>query len=79
MTISAPQQGKAHGIFSLFNLGCVPCSSIVEDKLKKLHGVKKASVDYVTDTVQVDFDPRLLTGDAIRAFLINLGQSTKRR
>jgi Cu+-exporting ATPase len=79
MTITATDQRKAQAIFSLFNLGCVSCSSIVEDKLKKVHGIKRASVDYVTETVQVDFDPQLLTADTIRAFLTKLGQRGKRR
>jgi copper chaperone CopZ len=79
MTIAATEQRKAEAIFSLFNLRCVSCSNVVESKLKKLHGIKKVSVDCVTDTVHIEFDPTLVTTDAIRAFLTKLGQKSKRR
>lgn len=79
MTISASEQRNGEAIFSMFNLGCVSCSNIVEGKLKELHGIKNVEVDYVTDTVHVDFDPGLVTVDAIRAFLAKLGQNNKCR
>lgn len=79
MTIGATEQRKGQAIFSLFNLGCIPRSKMVESKLKRLHGIRRVSVDYVTDTVHVDYDPGLVTADAIRSFLGKLGQNTNRK
>ena len=66
-------KATAEAIFSLFNLGCSSCSGIIERKLKKLSGIKGVSVDYVTDTVLVDYDPAYLTAEDIRAFIKKLG------
>jgi copper chaperone CopZ len=77
--MSAPQTRShktAEGIFSLFNLGCSGCSAIVERKLKKLSGIKDVTVNYVTDTVQVSYDPMKITTDDIRRFLKKLGYNT---
>ena len=76
MTIRTSQQRKAQAIFSLFNLGCMSCSNIVEHKLRKFHGIKRVTVDHVTDTVLVDFDPEVVTTQAIRTYMTKLGQAT---
>lgn len=64
---------NAEGIFSLFNLGCSGCSAIVERRLKKLSGIKDVTVNYVTDTVHVSYDPMKITTDDIHQFLKKLG------
>ncbi len=66
----------ADAIFSLFTLGCSSCSAIIEGRLKKLSGIKDVTVNYVTDTVRVSYDPAQLTTDDIRGFLKNLGYDT---
>ncbi len=76
MTIRTSQQSKAQAIFSLFNLGCMSCTNIVEHKLRKFHGIKRVTVNYVTDTVLVDFDPEVVTTEAIRTYMTKLGQAT---
>jgi copper chaperone CopZ len=63
----------AKAIFSLFNLGCSACSGIIERRLRKLSGINGVTVDYVTDTVLVDYDPATITTDEIRRFLGKLG------
>jgi len=67
------RKGTAEAIFSLFNLGCSSCSGIIERKLKKLSGIKGVTVNYVTDTVLVDYDPGHLTAEDIRTFIKKLG------
>jgi copper chaperone CopZ len=68
---AAPTAGKvtAEAIFSLFNLGCSSCSGIIEGRLRELHGITDANVNYVADTVIVNYDPNRLTTDDIRAFM----------
>ena len=75
MTARTRKQAKAQAIFSLLNLGCVPCSHIVEGKLEEFQGVKRVTVDYVTGTVLVNFDPDVVTTEAIRTYLMKLGQN----
>jgi copper chaperone CopZ len=77
MTV-APTTGKAtaEAIFSLFNLGCSSCSGIIEGRLKELHGITGVNVNYVTDTVVVDYDPNRLTTDDIRAFMKKVSHDT---
>ncbi len=67
------KNASARAIFSLFNLGCSGCSGIIEGKLKKLSGIKKATVNYITDTVLVDYDPSRVGPEDIRSFMKKLG------
>lgn len=66
----------ARAIFSLFNLGCSACSAVIEKKLKKLGGIRDVSVNYITDTILVDYDPSRLTSQDIRALIKKLGYDT---
>jgi len=68
---AAQTTGKvtAEAIFSLFNLGCPSCSKMIEVRLKAVHGITAVNVNYVSDTVIVDYDPNRLTSDDIRAFM----------
>ena len=76
IVMSAPRQDNrvtAEAIFSLFNLGCSSCSRMIEERLRKLHGITNVNVNYVTDTVAVGYDPTRLTTDDIRAFMKKVG------
>jgi len=73
------RQVKAQAIFSLFNLGCISGSNIVERKLEEFQGVKRVTVDYVTETVLVNFDPEVVTTEAIRIYMMKLGKTTGTR
>jgi copper chaperone CopZ len=75
----ATETSKATAIFSLFNLGCSSCSSVIERKLKKVSGIKGVNVNYVTDMVVVNYDPALLGIEDIRAFMKKLGYETRPR
>jgi Cu+-exporting ATPase len=75
MTVKTSEQGKAQAIFSLFNLGCLSCPNIVERRLRKFEGIKRVAVNYVTDTVLVDFDPEVVTTEAIRTYMTKLGRN----
>lgn len=79
MTVTGEVQDETAGqaIFSLFNLGCSSCSRVIERKLKKLAGIKNVTVNYVTDTVFVGYDPRLLSTEQIRASIRKLGYEAR--
>jgi copper chaperone CopZ len=72
-TVAESQRAKAMSIFSLFNLGCSSCSAIIEHKLVKLDGIENVTVNPVTDTVLVEYDPRRVTAEEVRTFLRKLG------
>jgi Cu+-exporting ATPase len=73
ISIAKNQRPKARSIFSLFNLGCSSCSTIIERKLVKLEGVENVSVNPVTDTVLVNYDPDRVTAQDVQSFIRKLG------
>jgi copper chaperone len=40
---------------------CASCKSIVEKQLRNEQSVKKIDIDYMTDSVIVEFDPSSIT------------------
>jgi copper chaperone len=45
---------------------CTSCKSIVEKQLKDEQGVIKVDINYMTDSVIVDFNPSLVTNEKIK-------------
>jgi Cu+-exporting ATPase len=45
---------------------CITCKLIVEKQLKDEEAVKKIDIDYMTDSVIVEFDPLLITKEEIK-------------
>lgn len=72
-TVTQNKRPTAQAILSIFNLGCSSCSSIIERKLKKVAGITNVTVNYVTDTVLVKYDPSQLTVDEIRVIIRKSG------
>jgi copper chaperone len=48
---------------------CISCKSIVERQLTNESGIKRIDVDYMTDSVMVEFDPSVITKDEIKGRL----------
>ena len=48
----------------------------LERKLKKVPGIAEVEINYAANIVQVQFDPRKVTGDDIRAVMRKLGDAT---
>ena len=44
-------------IFKVIGMYCTSCKPIVENQLKDEKSVKKIDIDYMTDSIVVDFDP----------------------
>lgn len=42
--------------FKLENLGCANCAAQMEDAIKKLDGVKDASVSFITENLKIDLE-----------------------
>lgn len=74
VTSTVTKSGRsAKAVFSLFNLGCSSCSAVIERKLKNFPGIGDVVVNYVTDTVWVNYDPEHLSAEDIRTLIRKLG------
>ena len=52
-------------LFKVVGMYCTTCKPIVEKQLKD-EAVKKIDIDYMTDSVIVEYDPLLITRDKIK-------------
>jgi copper chaperone len=52
--------------FKVVGMYCISCKSIVEKQLINENGIKRIDVDYITDSVIVEFDPSIITKEEIR-------------
>ena len=52
--------------FKVVGMYCLSCKSIVERQLKNENGVKRIDVDYMTDSIIIEFDPLLITKEEIK-------------
>lgn len=60
-------------LFRIVGMYCVSCKPIVEKQLKDVKAIKKISIDYMTDSVIVEFDPSLVTKSEIKERLEKSG------
>lgn len=59
--------------YKVVGMYCTSCKPIVERQLKDGDGVKKIDIEYMTDSVVVEFEPTLITKDEIRERLERSG------
>ena len=52
---------------------CTTCKPIVEKQLKDEPAVKRIEIDYMTDSVLVEYEPELITKDEIKRKLESSG------
>ncbi len=52
--------------FKVVGMYCTTCKPIVEKQLKDEEAVKKIDIDYMTDSVIVEYDPLLITREEIK-------------
>jgi copper chaperone CopZ len=53
-------------LLKVVGMYCTTCKPIVEKQLKDEEAVKKIDIDYMTDSVVVEFDPLLITKEKIK-------------
>jgi copper chaperone len=53
-------------LFKVVGMYCTTCKPIVEKQLKDEEAVKRIDIDYMTDSVIVEFDPSLITKEEIK-------------
>ena len=60
-------------LFKVVGMYCVSCKPIVEKQLKDEDAIKKIGVDYMTDSVVVDYDSALINKEEIKGRLEKSG------
>jgi copper chaperone CopZ len=66
-------KAEAHAILSYLRLGMLIPSGQVETRLRKIKGIKDVTVNHVSHTVKVRYDPSIVTIEKIRTLLKNRG------
>ena len=59
--------------FKVVGMYCTTCKPIIEKQLKDKKGIKKININYITNTVIVEFDPLTITKHDIKARLEESG------
>ncbi|MDQ4074029.1 MAG: cation transporter [Thermoproteota archaeon] len=59
--------------FKVVGMYCITCKPIAEKQLKDEKAIKKVDVNYMTDSIVVEFDPVLITKEQIRSRLEKSG------
>ena len=65
--------GTLKARFKVVGMYCTTCKPIVENQLKGNRAIKKIDIDFMTDSVIVEYDPALITKDEIKERLQNSG------
>ena len=60
-------------LFKVVGLYCTTCKPVVERQLRDEEAVKKIGIDYLTDSVIVEFDPSRITKEEIKRRLEKSG------
>jgi copper chaperone len=59
-------QKTEKALFRVVGMYCTSCKPIVEKQLRIEPAVKKIDIDYMTDSVIVEFDPTFITKQEIK-------------
>jgi copper chaperone CopZ len=52
--------------FKIIGMYCITCKPIVEKQLKDEKGVQRIDINYMTDSVMIEFDSSLVTREQIK-------------
>ena len=64
--------------FKVIGMYCTTCKPIVEKQLKGELAIKKIDIDYMTDSVTVEYDSDMITKEEIKKRLENSGYKFSR-
>ncbi len=59
--------------FKVVGMYCTTCKPIVEKQLKGEQAIKKIDIDFMTDSVIVEYNPELITKEQIKKRLEDSG------
>jgi copper chaperone CopZ len=64
--------------FKVVGMYCTTCKPIVEKQLKGNESIKNVAIDFMTDSVVVEYDSDLITKEEIKKRLENSGYNFSR-
>ena len=59
--------------FKVVGMYCTSCKPTIENQLKGNEAIKNIDIDFMTDSVIVEYDPMLITKERIKERLENSG------
>jgi copper chaperone len=59
--------------FKVVGMYCTTCKPIVENQLRGNKAIKNIDIDFITDSIIVEYDPTLITKEKIKESLENSG------
>ncbi|MCL4406010.1 MAG: cadmium-translocating P-type ATPase [Patescibacteria group bacterium] len=59
--------------FAVSGMHCASCASIITDKLEKLEGVEKVNVNFASEKIQIEYDPRKISIEKMNEEIVKLG------
>jgi copper chaperone CopZ len=65
-------------MFKVIGMYCTTCKPIVEKQLKGNEAIKNVDIDFMTDSVVVEYDSDLITKEEIKKRLENSGYNFSR-
>jgi copper chaperone len=57
---------RERALFKVVGMYCSNCKPIVEKQLKDEKGIKNIDIDYMTDSLIIDYDLLLITKEEVR-------------
>jgi copper chaperone CopZ len=60
-------------LFKVVGMYCTTCKPIVERQLRGEQAIKRIDIDFMTDSVIVEYDPSMITREKIKEKLENSG------
>jgi copper chaperone len=64
--------------FKVIGMYCTTCKPIVEKQLKGEQAIKKIDIDFMTNSVIIEYDAQLITKEQIKKKLENSGYKFSR-
>ena len=52
--------------FKVVGMYCTSCKPVIEKQLKDKKGVKRIDIDYMIDSVLIEFDPSIIAKEEIK-------------
>lgn len=70
--------GFRKALFKVIGMYCTTCKPIVEKQLRGEQAIRRIDIDFVTDSVIVEYDSDLITQEEIKSRLENSGYKFSR-
>ena len=71
-------KAEAYAILSYLRLDMLIPLGQVETRLRKMKGIKEVTINHVSSTLKIRYDPSVLTAEKIRSVLKKLGSRKQR-